>query len=202
MDTIREKYSKLSLLIPDDRYEVLEEKAIDVNITVSDLLTLFIGDLTNDNPGHRPVSTLAHGWYQDCVQPSDDDPSFVQWLTASYRMRLFSCLLDSLFFHVDQIITGKDCGRDLSRDEFCIQTVHDLMLEDFCETHKAGSMPPDFMLNEFPLDVQIHMKHIFATLMDLYKDYLEYMDFDEEDNMFAVDVFQAFDLWKERKLRY
>ena len=201
MDTAYTKFSKLSLPIPEDWYQVLEQKAISVNTSVSDFLTLFVADIVSDDFSLRPVRSLAHGWYQDCV-PKRKKPSFIQWLAASYRLHLFFCLLDSLYFHMEQFTEGKGPGRDLSLDELCVSNIDDLMVEAYCGGPKLGPEPPEVTLKSFPIDVQTHIDHIFKSIHDLYIDYMECLNIEEEDEMFLVDIFLAFDLWKERKLRY
>ena len=200
------KVAKFSIYIRQECYEELEKKAMTLDTSVSGMLSYFAKDLSAEMFQEQPMVGIANAWFESSLKAQEeftpDEPSFVQWLFYSGRKDLFFCLLDSLYFHVAQFSQGQEISRADSRDEQCLQHINNLLLDRFCSSWNPDAGKGTVKLQDFPIDVRVHMGCIFDSIRHLYDDYVDREEINEDEELFGQDLLLAFDFWQERKLQY
>ena len=192
----------LSICVTDEEFDVLMERAVQIGMSVSDMLGLFASDLAGNSTPVKPAEEITRYWHSVYVPDSNNPAAFITWLHSSSYIKYFFCLLDSIFCHVKgyELANHPLLGHDA--DEQALNRMEDILDCALGDEDSTEGKPCRREMEIFPQYVQDFFCSIISIMVSVYDEYAEETEISKEDRRCFLDILLAFHLWKDRVLRY
>ena len=192
---------KLTLSLNGDQFNYLKNLAMDINMSVSQLLNRFAVDLLADPMHCNSSQNQAVSWYCLQLNQVDSPGSFIHWLTDHQFHRFFFCMFDSLLCHVTQTLK-KVPETHMSFQDLCLEQVNALIRQRFSSGVKPGDLHVFLGMEDFSSPVQDHIREIFRTMEFIHAYYLKDQDAAPNSDSCCQDFLDLFCIWKDTVCRY